>query len=121
MEEVRNIGPKGCTRRIRIGSAALLFSAVYLAVLIITRPNAFFWLPVLISTFIGLVSLLQAIEKTCISLAAQGFQMIDDSTRAKITDEAVAKKLRHKSTRLLIKAVVLTSLLIIFYFLVPKS
>lgn len=120
MSEVRNIGPKGCRRRIRTGSVILGCSAVYLGILMVTRPSAFFWLPVLVSTFVGLVYFLQAVEQTCIVLAAEGVQIMDDQNRAKIADNELARKLRVKSTRLLIKAVILTSLLLIFYFLVPK-
>ena len=115
-----NIGPKGCKRRIRQGSGIFIFSAVYLVILLILRPSAFFWLPVLISTFIGMLCLLQAMEKTCIVLAAQGIEMMDDSNRQKIQNNEIARKLRDKSTRLVVKAVMLTSLLAVFYFLVPK-
>lgn len=117
---VHNIGPKGCRRRIRQGSAIFIFSAVYLAILLILRPPAFFWLPVLISTFVGLLCLLQAMEKTCIVLAAKGVEMMDDSNRQRIQDNEIARKLRSKSTRLVIKAVMMWACMIVFYILVPK-
>ena len=121
MNEIRNIGPKGCKRRINIGSGILVFSAVYLGILLITKGSAIYWVPLLLSTFTGLVYLLQAVEKTCIILAANGVQMNDDMKQEKIQDNEIARKLRNKSTRLLVKAVMLTLLLLVFYFLVPKT
>lgn len=121
MSEIRNIGPKGCQRRVKQSCAILGLSAVYLIFLLITKAGAFLWIPLLITTFTGMVYLLQAVEKTCIILAAQGIQMVDDQNRDKVQDNEIARQLRNKSTRLLVKALILTSLLLIFYFLVPKS
>jgi hypothetical protein len=121
MADVRNIGPKGCKRRMRIGTGILIFSAIYLAVLMITRAPAILWIGVLISTFVGLVCLLQAVEKTCIILAAQGVIMVDDLSKVPVVEPVLSKKLKNKSVRLMVKAVLLTSLLFIFYFLVPKN
>ncbi len=115
-----NIGPKGCKRRIRIGGFILICSLVYLIVLLIERYEAFFWIPLLISTFVGLVYMMQAVEKTCIILAANGFQKLDDETSEQIRDNELARRLRVKSTRLLVKCVMITSLLGVFYLLVPK-
>lgn len=121
MSEIRNIGPKGCKRRVNLGVGILAFSAAYLAFLWMTRAGALLWVPLLITTFTGLVCLLQAIEKTCILLAATGVHMNDDLKQEKVQDNEIARKLRDKSTRLLVKAVMLTSLLLVFYFLVPKQ
>ncbi len=121
MTEIKNIGPKGCKRRINMGCGILGFSAVYLVFLLVTHAGAFLWVPLLITTFTGLVYLLQAVEKTCIILAAQGIEMMNDGNRERVKDNEIARQLRNKSTRLLVKAVMLTSLLVIFYFLVPKQ
>lgn len=120
MTEIRNIGPKGCKRRINQGCMILVFSAGYLAFLLVTGAGALLWVPLLITTFTGMVCLLQAVEKTCVLLAAQGIEMVNDSNAEKVKDNLIAKKLRDKSTRLLVKAVMLTSLVLIFYFMVPK-
>lgn len=119
--QAQNIGPKGCRRRIRTGTAILTASGVYLLLLLIFRAGMIFWVPVLVSTFIGLIYFLQAVEKTCILLAKDGVHLLDDTNKQKIQDNELARALRDKSTRLVVKAVLLTSLLFLFYFLVPKN
>jgi hypothetical protein len=121
MAQTHNIGPKGCKRRIRVGTGLLAFSGIYVLVLMTLKPKPIWWIFALISTFTGLVYLLQAIEKTCIILARDGVHLLDDKNRAAVQDNELARALRKKSVRLLVKAGLLTSLLVVFYFLVPKN
>ena len=95
MSEIRNIGPKGCKRRIKVSCGILGFSGVYLVFLLITRGSALLWIPLLITTFIGFIYLLQAVEKTCIILAAQGIEVMNDSNRERVKDNEIARKLRN--------------------------
>lgn len=119
--KVRNIGPKGCKRRVMQGETLLIFSFFYLIVVWMLKAPAIWWVPVLVTTFAGILAVLQAIEKTCIFMAAQGIQMLDDSNKHMVRDNDLARALRDKSTKLVVKALLLTALFYGFYKLVPKN
>jgi hypothetical protein len=122
METLTNIGPDECRKRLTWGIGFLAFSLFYFAALVQFRLGQFWWLGLFLTAFIGVLGILQALEKTCVALAAGGYCIPGPGGRkTKILDGAQVRGLRRKGTRVLINAVVLGLLFVFLAKMVPRD
>lgn len=112
-----NIGPREQRKRRLLGIVALTAGVGVAFVLVIYDAPRWTRLIIFLPIWIAGLGLMQAREKTCISLAARGMCNMDTGERS-LVDSDLIVQLRHKARRInrqsLITAAVITLLALVF-------
>lgn len=115
--EAINIGPRERRKRRLLGLVAFNVGLAAAFALVVMDAPRWSRLVVFIPIWIGGLGLIQAREKTCISLAARGMCNMDASEES-VADEKLREQLRRKARwinrRALITAAAITLLALVF-------
>jgi hypothetical protein len=107
---IENIGPKQCRRRLILGVFMLGLTIVFLGIMIIVDMGRLWRIFLLIPFTMSTLGFLQAKEKTCVALAAQGWRNLDHGNE-RIPNDNLIRQLRHKSRRISLNAFLLAVIL----------
>ena len=120
-EKILNIGPKQCRKRMDIGVGFLGFSGIYLAMLLLFKLPFGWWILLFFTSFVGLLGIFQALEKTCVFLAAKGQAALDeDGSEEPVTDPILAKQLRKRGNRIMVKIAMIAAMFTLICYFIPK-
>ena len=107
-----NISKAGIRRRIGIGIACSVLTALLVVTLLVVRARWFWCVSVFLPAFLAAIGFLQAGRKTCVARAAEGTFEHDDFSRTPAAEDDVVR------SREVAAAIVRHSLLIGFFVVV---
>ncbi len=115
-ETVCNIGPKESQNRLIIGIVMLVISIVLTVLIFLFEWSSLFGILIFFPLAGSFLGFLQAKNKTCIALAAQGQRNLDSGAE-NIEDQDIIARLKDKGnaivTRTVLYAAILTALVVI--------
>lgn len=94
--EVFNLGAKGRRNRMILGLTCLVGSFALGLWMVSTQVHWILRLSLLLPMFLGVVTLMQALTRTCVVLAALGAWDLDCGTQ-RVPDPDLERRLRHRA------------------------
>jgi len=105
-----NIGPRQRALRVRLAIACFVLGDALSLTLLVTHAAQGWRLTVFVPFLLAAICLLEAVQRTCILLAARGLRDMDDGTKP-VTDPALARQSVVQSWRLVAIACVVALVL----------
>jgi hypothetical protein len=113
-----NIGPNECRKRLTGGAVVFAVGAAVAAMLILAQFNRWWRLAVFIPFYMGALGIVQAKEKTCVALAAQGLRNMDNGEE-RIMEPHKAEAMRTKAASVQRRSLFLSTVLTAVTLVIP--